>query len=157
MALLLPLSGSLANAGQAVRDGFVAAFFHAGSQTTIRIYDTNGNAVTRLYEKACSDGAQLVIGPLDKSGVAEINAVPNRPVPVLALNYLPPGVAATGGLFQFGLSIEDEARAIARRIYEDGLRRVADHRVRSRLVDARRRVHFVRNLTRWAERWSASV
>ena len=124
VALLLPLSGSLANAGQAVRDGFVAAFFHAGSPVAIRIYDTNGNAVTRLYEKACSDGAQLVIGPLDKSGVAEINAVPNRPVPVLALNYLPSGVAASGGLFQFGLSIEDEARAIARRIYEDGLRRV---------------------------------
>ncbi len=125
VALLLPLSGPLANAGQAVRDGFIAAFFHAGSPVTIRIYNTNDGAVVRLYEQASSDGAQLVIGPLDKSGVAEINAMPNRQVPVLALNYLPSGVAAGAGLFQFGLAIEDEAHAIARRIFDDGLRRVA--------------------------------
>jgi outer membrane PBP1 activator LpoA protein len=42
-----------------------------------------------------------VIGPLDKPGVAEINAAPNRLVPVLALNYLPPGVAANAGLSIF--------------------------------------------------------
>jgi outer membrane PBP1 activator LpoA protein len=125
VALLLPLSGPLQNAGQAVRDGFVAAFFHAESPVAIRIYDTNGAAVVGLYEQACSDGAQLVVGPLDKSGVTELNAAPNRQVPILALNYLPTGATASAGLFQFGLAIEDEAHAIARRIYDDGLRRVA--------------------------------
>src|SRR5258705_136156 len=55
----------------------------------------------------------------------EITLLPYRRVPVLALNYLPSGVAAGPGLFQFGLAIEDEAQAIAERVYEDGFPRVA--------------------------------
>jgi outer membrane PBP1 activator LpoA protein len=124
LALLLPLSGPLANAGQAVRDGFVAAFYHAGSKGLVRVYDTNGAPVAGLYEQAVNDGAQLVVGPLDKQSVVDINLLPVRRVPVLAVNYLPNGVAASAGLFQFGLAIEDDARAIARRVYGDGLARV---------------------------------
>ena len=75
--------------------------------------------------QAGNDGAQLVIGPLDKQSLVDINLLPYRRVPVLALNYLPPGVSAGAGLFQFGLAIEDEAHAIARRVYEDGFPRVA--------------------------------
>jgi outer membrane PBP1 activator LpoA protein len=125
IALLLPLSGPLANAGQAIRDGFICAFFHAASKMTVRVYDTNGVSIGALYEQAGTDGAQLVIGPLDKQSVVDINLLPYRRVPVLALNYLPPGVAPGAGLYQFGLAIEDEAREIARRIYADGLPRVA--------------------------------
>ena len=125
IALLLPLSGPLASAGQAIRDGFIAAFYHAASKIVVRIYDTNGVSVGSLYEQAGSDGAQLVIGPLDKQAVVDINLLPYRRVPVLALNYLPPGVAPGAGLFQFGLAIEDDARAIAQRIFEDGFARVA--------------------------------
>jgi len=54
----------------------------------------------------------------------EMNSIGLRTVPVLALNYLPPGVAASPGLLQFGLAIEDEARAVARRIRLDGLQRI---------------------------------
>ncbi len=125
IALLLPLSGPLANAGQAIRDGFMAAFYHAASTARIRVYDTNGTSIGGLYEQAGTEGAQLVIGPLDKQSVVDINLLPYRRVPVLALNYLPQGVAAGAGLFQFGLAIEDEAHAIARRVYEDGFPRVA--------------------------------
>jgi len=125
IALLLPLSGPLANAGQAVRDGFMAGFYHAASKARIHVYDTNGASLASLYEQAGTDGAQLVIGPLDKQSVVDINLLPYRRVPVLALNYLPQGVAAGAGLFQFGLAIEDEAHAIARRVYEDGFPRVA--------------------------------
>jgi uncharacterized protein len=125
IALLLPLSGPLANAGQAVRDGFMAAFYHGASTARVHVYDTNGASIGGLYEQAGVDGAQLVIGPLDKQSVVDINLLPYRRVPVLALNYLPQGVAAGPGLFQFGLAIEDEAHAIARRVYDDGFPRVA--------------------------------
>lgn len=125
IALLLPLSGPLANAGQAIRDGFIAAFYHAASLARVRIYDTNGASIGAVYEQAGTDGAQLVIGPLDKQSVVDINLLPYRRVPVLALNYLPQGVAPGAGLFQFGLAIEDEAHAIARRVFEDGFPRVA--------------------------------
>ena len=125
IALLLPLSGPLANAGQAVRDGFMAAFYHAASTARVHVYDTNGASIGSLYEQAGADGAQLVIGPLEKQSVVDINLLPYRRVPVLALNYLPQGLAAGPGLFQFGLAIEDEAHAIARRVYDDGFPRVA--------------------------------
>ena len=125
IALLLPLSGPLANAGQAIRDGFIAAFYHAASLARVRVYDTNGASIGAVYEQASTDGAQLVVGPLDKQSVVDINLLPYRRVPVLALNYLPQGVAAGAGLFQFGLAIEDEAHAIARRVFEDGFPRVA--------------------------------
>jgi outer membrane PBP1 activator LpoA protein len=124
IGLLLPISGPLANPGRAVRDGFLAAFYHSGSNATVRIYDSNSATIASLYARASSDGAQLIVGPLDKGNVVDINALPTRPVPVLALNYLPPGVKAGAGLFQFGLAIEDEARAIARRVYQDGLYRI---------------------------------
>ena len=125
IALLLPLSGPLANAGQALRDGFMAAFYHAGSTGEIRVYDTNGSPIAGLYEQAVGDGAQLIVGPLDKQSVVDINLLPARRVPVLAMNYLPNGVTPGAGLFQFGLAIEDDARAIARRVFDDGLGRVA--------------------------------
>jgi len=121
----LPLSGPLANAGQAVRDGFVAAFYHAGSKGVVRVYDTNGTPIAGLYEQAVNDGAQLIVGPLDKQSVVDINLLPARPVPVLAVNYLPNGVAPGSGLFQFSLAIEDDARAVARRVHGDGIARVA--------------------------------
>ena len=60
-------------------------------------------------------------------------------VPVLALNYLPSGIKAGTGLFQFGLAIEDEARAIARRVYADGFPRVAIVESDVDWSDARRR------------------
>jgi outer membrane PBP1 activator LpoA protein len=91
----------------------------------VRVYDTNGAQIAALYEQAAVDGAQLVVGPLDKQSVAEVNALPMRRVPVLALNYLPPMATPAQGLVQFGLAIEDEARAIARRVYGDGSKRVA--------------------------------
>jgi uncharacterized protein len=125
IALLLPLSGSLANAGQAVRDGFLAAYYHAGSKGDVRIYDTNGTPIAGLYEQAVADGAQLIVGPLDKQSVVDIDLLPTRRVPVLALNYLPNGVQPGAGLYQFGLAIEDDARAVARRVYDDGVTRVA--------------------------------
>lgn len=124
IGLLLPISGPLANAGRAVRDGFLAAFYHSRSDASVRIYDSNNASIAGVYEQATLDGAQLIVGPLDKANVVDINAVAFRPVPVLALNYLPAGVSANSGLFQFGLAIEDEARAIARRMNQDGLLRV---------------------------------
>jgi uncharacterized protein len=123
-ALLLPSSGPLADAGHAVRDGFMAAFYYAGSNAIARVYDSNSGTMTELYARAVQEGAQVVVGPLDKAKVVEMNAVAIRTVPVLALNYLPDGTPPSAGLLQFGLAIEDDARAIARRVYADGQLRV---------------------------------
>jgi len=120
LALLLPLSGSLASTGIAVRDGFLAAAAAAG--TPVRVYDAgSGNeSAVDAFGQALRDGPSVVVGPLRKEAIAAI-ATAGAAVPWLALNYLD----NLGGenLVQFGLAPEDEARAVADHAYQLGLRR----------------------------------
>jgi uncharacterized protein len=124
VALLLPLSGPLANAGRAVREGFMAGFYFAGGETSVSVYDTNGTSIAALYEEALLNGADLVVGPLDRASLTQLNALPYLHVPVLGLNYLADESQANGRLFQFSMAIEHEAHAIARQLIADGHRRV---------------------------------
>ncbi|QFT55978.1 penicillin-binding protein activator [Microbulbifer sp. THAF38] len=126
IALLLPLSGSLGSAGRAIRDGFMAAHYTAlkgGSATPrVMVYDTGTEQpFEEVYQSAVDAGAQFIIGPLDKSKVANLLATEKLPVPTLALNYGDQG-RLTGDLVQFGLAVEDEARQIARHAYRQGHR-----------------------------------
>ena len=113
-ALLVPVSGSLAAAGRAVRDGFVAAWFAMpGSRPPLHVYDTGSESTQApiAYQNALRDGAGFIIGPLTKEGVAAISSsVASGSVPWLTLNYLD---GPAGSAMQFGLAPEDEARAAA--------------------------------------------
>ncbi|MEX0976770.1 MAG: penicillin-binding protein activator [Woeseia sp.] len=127
IALLLPLSGQNANAGNAVRNGFFGAYFASSSgleqQQSIRVYDAaNGNA-RDLYARAIADGAEFVVGPLLRPRVMELAGESVIPVPVLTLNYLPDEMVAPPGLYQFALAPEDEAASVATRAVADGHRR----------------------------------
>ena len=124
IALLLPLQGRLAEAGEAVRDGFFAAYYQAVGNNrptpTITQYDTSKD-VQAAYQQAINEGADLVVGPLDKEDVNKISRMGSLPVPVLSLNYpdqQPPQFI--NGFFQFGLAVEDEARQVARQAIQDG-------------------------------------
>lgn len=125
VALLLPVSGRLADYGKAIRDGFMASMLHTrsmgGTVPVLRQYDTASDAnITKLYEKAVTDGADLVIGPLRKSTVQELNDAKRRfDVPVLALNRLETGTPAQQ-FYQFGLAPEDEAQQIAHIAFSKG-------------------------------------
>lgn len=127
IALLLPFSGRLASAGQAIRDGFLAAMYeHSSSSQTVpelRFYDTERSDINTLYDQAVSEGAQLIIGPLSKGKILEITLRPTMPVPTLALNTIDNPKASVGNLYQFGLGVEDEARLAARQAWRDGHRR----------------------------------
>lgn len=160
LALLVPLSGPLGGVGQAVRDGFSAALLHAeaatrvdgvGAPTTVRLYDTSSMAPTDAYRLAVSEGAELVIGPLQKSAVAEVVAIPPA-VPMLALNHLddaPPALAAR--IPQLALAPEDDASAIAASLAGDGVERIVlfdtsaswSARAKARLLAERRGVEVV--------------
>lgn len=128
IALLLPLSGNNALAGNAIRNGFLGAYFSATTgleeAQRIRVYDVNvsGGALA-AYESAVRDGAEFVVGPLLRHSVSELAAETLLPVPVLALNYVPDDVLAPPGFYQFALAPEDEARDAATRALNDGLRR----------------------------------
>ncbi len=133
VALLLPLQGNLAQAGEAVRNGILAAYYQALPEQSrvpsIRQYDSAGETdIVSLYQKAVTDGAEFIIGPLDKEKVATLRELEQLPVPILTLNYIetPVGSAANletpAGFYQFGLAAEDEARQVARQAFIDGHR-----------------------------------
>jgi len=126
LALLLPLEGKLAEAGEAVRDGFFSAYYQALSNgrnvPEIRQYDSSGDIIS-AYQQAVNDGADLIIGPVDKEKVTELSLMPSLPVPLLSLNYPDSSPAQPlQGFYQFGLAVEDEARQVARQAYLEGHR-----------------------------------
>jgi outer membrane PBP1 activator LpoA protein len=127
IAVLLPLSGTLAEAGMAVRDGLLTAHFQTAgaARQRLRFYDTGSGTdrVWSLYQRAVSEGARQVIGPLSKEAVIALVAAGELSVPVLALNNLPDDKPAPAQLYQFALAPEDEAEQVATRAWEDGQRR----------------------------------
>ncbi len=126
VAVLLPQQGRLAKAGKAVRDGFVAAYYesiaNSGHTPTLKFYDTSAGNIIDVYNRAIVDGAEIIVGPLDKNNVTVLSQQESLPVPTLAVNYSEEVSEPATGLFQFGLSAEDEARQIAKRAWIEGHR-----------------------------------
>jgi len=101
----------------------------------IRIYDEGDNPalIELAYQRAVNDGAQFVVGPLNKEAVTRLAKRERLPVPVLALNFsetpaIPPAAdqpLPPPNLFQLSLSPEQEARQLAERAWQDGRRRAA--------------------------------
>ncbi len=127
MALILPLSShTFSRHADAVRQGFIAAAKVAGtSAPPLRVYSVNEDTlnVLTVYEQAVESGAQLVVGPLTRNGVAALAASNLVSVPTLALNSLEPRAPQPARLYLFGLSVELEARQIARLAFDDGRRK----------------------------------
>ena len=133
IALLVPLDGPLGSAGKAVRDGFSAALLHdeavsptptASQTTTLRLYDTSATNAAQAFRQAVSEGAELVVGPLRKSAVAEVAALPPA-VPVLALNQLDDvPAAAASRIPQLALAPETDASAIAAALADGAVKRI---------------------------------
>jgi uncharacterized protein len=127
VALLLPLQTP---AGAVVRDSFMAAYFNnvaiGGTVPEVSFYDTtNTNNILGLYEEARGNGAEMIIGPLQKQHVQTLLETPNLPIPVLALNNVEGMSPRSPVLYQFALSPEDESRQVARRAWQDGHRNAA--------------------------------
>ncbi len=125
IALMIPLSGKLKNAGLAIQDGFMAAHYaenHAGP--TIRIYDTGGDeSIKHIYRRAISEGADFVVGPLDKTKVLYLHRSTIISKPSLALNYAPERRYFARNMYYFGISPQDEAREVAQKAWRNGYRR----------------------------------
>lgn len=120
VGVLLPLSGSFAAAGQALRAGIEAA--HAADASpqklSLKFVDTSGGDVQALYQQVVAEGAKEVIGPLMKDEVARLASSGELGVPVLALNQS--GEVSHDNLFQFGLTPEQEVEQSAGSAWFDG-------------------------------------
>ena len=141
IALLVPLVGDYAAAAEAVRDGFVAAYLHtlpAGSGQEVRVYDTGASGLAPAYRQALAEGADAIVGPLQRSAVTALAAL-SPTIPVVALNNLEPSAGEREGaplargqpegtsatMHQLALAVEDEASAVAKALTRAGATRIA--------------------------------
>lgn len=129
IALLLPLRGGYRKAAEAIRDGIMAAWYDSGQdRPLVKIYEGNSLNIEKVYSQAVIDGADFIVGPLEKQALTRLSTMADLSVPVLALNRIQPvsdmSTADDGTmiptLMQFGLSPEDEARQVAERAFADG-------------------------------------
>lgn len=122
IALMLPLSEA---AGKAVSEGFLAAYYEARGQSQqvpeIQIYDTTGiTDILPLYNQIADGGFDLIVGPLRKDSVRQLQSQTALRVPTLALNYGDEGVPTPPNLYQFGLAPEDEIRQTVKMAHQAG-------------------------------------
>lgn len=114
IAVLLPQGGSLGKVSQDIIQGMQAARSGLASDASVQLYDVNAGGAVAQYQQAVNDGADIIVGPLDKESLAQLLAQPQiLSKPILSLNYLTENRNIPGALYQFGLLPEDEARQVA--------------------------------------------
>jgi uncharacterized protein len=136
IALLLPFSGVYESYSEIIRDGFLAAWFNEKTwKPVVRIYNTDASSINEVYQTAVKNGADFIVGPLEKEAVRTLAAIQAMPVRTLALNQTDSSAASLPAvtrvqpaglpdMIQFGLPPEDEAREVARRGILEGFARV---------------------------------
>jgi len=128
ITLLVPLEGANGSSGQAIRNGFLAAYYYAkqnmADAPAINVVDTNTGSsnIVALYQQAATKGADFIVGPLTKQDVQTLAGHDHLTIPVLALNTLDMPKTVTH-LYQFGLSPQEEAAQVASRAKQDGFSR----------------------------------
>ena len=91
IGLLLPLSGQYAAAARAIQDGFIAAWYEdrgGDPERAVVVYDANASNVQALYDQAVDEGAEFIVGPLEKPAIQTLLKRGSLPVPTLALNQI---------------------------------------------------------------------
>jgi outer membrane PBP1 activator LpoA protein len=124
IALVLPLdSPEFGRAASAVRDGFVAAAAAASVKPTVIAHGDGG--VQQAFTKARAAGAQVIVGPLLRDDVRWVTLTTD-PLPwTIALNQFDDAAPVSDHVVALALSVESEARQIARRALADGAQTIA--------------------------------
>ena len=136
IALLLPFHGDFAEAADATRDGFLAAWYADAANVqrpAIAIHDTSFEAIDVVYTRAVEAGADFVVGPLRRGPVTSLACSDTPLVTTVALNEIDDapfsdeeGERRCGrdrtvpGLYHFTLLPEAEARQVAEQAWVGG-------------------------------------
>lgn len=120
IGVMLPLTGTYAPAGQAVKAGMEAA---AGADASpakpqLRFSDTQGGNPAAIYHDLTAGGADFVVGPLIKDELTALAKSAELTVPVLALNQVKE--VQSSSIYQFGLTPEQEVEQSAGSAWFDG-------------------------------------
>ena len=136
IALLLPLHGDFAEAADATRDGFLAAWYADAANVlrpAVAVHDTSFEAIEVVYARAVEAGADFVVGPLRRGPVTRLACGDTPLVTTLALNEIDDVAASeeerenrcgrdrtVPELYHFTLAPEEEARQVAERAWLGG-------------------------------------
>jgi len=137
LALLLPFHGDFAEAAEATRDGFLAAWYADATNAqrpVITLHDTSFEAIDVVYTRAVEAGADFVVGPLRHGAVTSLVCSDTPLVTTLALNEMdevPPSEQEGGRrcgrdqtvpeIYHFTLMPEAEAQQVADHAWIGGL------------------------------------
>ncbi len=118
ISVLLPLSGDLANAGRAIRDGILYEYHRHRPDLGIAltIIDSESSTADTLSQMGRSSVTEFVIGPLQKERVTSfLQTQPD--VPVLALNRVPTNkLVLKSPFYSLSLAVEDDAKSAVNQI-----------------------------------------
>ena len=156
IALCLPFFEPYKSYSEAIRDGFLSAWYASEDyRPVVNIYNAGSMNIQEVYRNAISNGADFIVGPLEKEAIARLMELNSLPVTILALNsYSGAGSIPRDPdlsyprLIQFDLSPEDEARQVADRATENG-----GHRALVIAPDGEWGQRLVQSFT---ERWQAN-
>ena len=116
IALMLPFSGRLEKVAEAIQNGFLYAYYQDPDQVAdLEIINASSDPAefNLQYEQAIQNGADFIVGPIDKGLIGLLQQREELEVPTLTLNYGNDDGPAGLNLYQFGLLPEDEAEQIA--------------------------------------------
>jgi outer membrane PBP1 activator LpoA protein len=125
IVLMLPMSGKLERASQAIVDGFFATFYNqkeARPQVSIINVDDYSN-ISDALAAANEKQPDVIIGPLQKNNVAQVGRLV-LPYPVIALNQLDINLHPKN-LYHFSLSAEDEIHELITFAKQEGATKAA--------------------------------
>jgi outer membrane PBP1 activator LpoA protein len=126
IALVLPLDApDYARAANAVRAGFLAAAQSVGATSRVRVISHGDGNVLGGFEGAKAAGARIVVGPLVRDDLRMLAAADQSLPLTIALNQLDDAAALPPQVYTLALSVESDARVIARRMRADNIRSVA--------------------------------
>lgn len=116
IAVLLPLSGRLNKQAQAIKQGILAAYFQEQERPQLIFIDTAKHAIPQVVTQL--QEVDFVVGPLLKDNIEALIQQLPADLPILALNE--PEIDNNPQHFFYALAPEDEARQIARHLYQKG-------------------------------------
>jgi uncharacterized protein len=125
IAMLLPLDApDFAPPAQAVLAGCRAALAIPENRPALEVVRTDASPaqIMTSYQSATTRGASVIVGPMTRSGVTALAESGRIRTPTLTLNSPERPLSVPKNLYTFGLSIDAEARQVARLAYAENLR-----------------------------------
>jgi hypothetical protein len=125
IALVLPLEApAYARAADAVRAGFMAAAQAAGAADRCMVIGHREDGVIGAFDDARSRGAAVIVGPLVRDDLKTLAIAGGEWPPTIALNALDDASPMPPNLYSLALTVENDARVLARRALADGMRKI---------------------------------